>query len=277
VIHALGLLLFLTGAFPLWYAWQANRRTSLLQAVNWAVTAWTIWGLRLIAEESSQVLMLRYLALCLTGCAGIAVLGARRPGVHAWNFVVLGLLAVHLLPVAEGFLTGTGLQLDGFRVFFLAITLAVGALNYLPTRLAGAVLFAALGCGFELARLAGGAAGDGDWALPVCVLWLTLVPWAGFVAVRGQAPAPSAFDQLWLSFRDRYGLVWGQRLREQFNSSARHAGWPVILRWQGLRVLPGHALPAEGQQTEILTTLRALMKRFGPEQEALETPVLPGG
>jgi hypothetical protein len=48
---------------------------------------------------------LRYLALCLTGCVGVAVLGARRPGVGAWDFVLLGLLAVLLL-VAGGAVAG---------------------------------------------------------------------------------------------------------------------------------------------------------------------------
>lgn len=265
MILAIGVLLILTGAYPLWYAWRANRRTSLLQAVNWAVTAWTVWGLCLAATGSDQVVLLRYLALCLTGCAGIAVLGARRPGVTAWNCVVLGLLAVHLLPIAEGALTGSGLQLDGFRIFFLSATLAVGVLNYLPTRLAAATLLAALGCAFELWQLANAPfVAAGDWTFPVSVLWLTLVPWTAWVALRGQTPPAAVFDQLWLSFRDRFGLVWGQRLREQFNSSARHAGWPVVLRWQGLRLVPGQLPPTSETQTEMLIALRALMKRFGP-------------
>ena len=80
-----------------------------------------------------------------------------------------------------------------------------------------------------------------------------------------QAPAASEFDGLWLGFRDRFGFVWGQRLREQFNISAKHAGWPTILRWQGLRLLPGQSLPAPETQSEMLTTLQALMKRFGQE------------
>src|SRR5262245_37385713 len=135
---ALCLLLFVTGAVPLWYAWRANRQTSLLQAVNWAVTAWTVWGLSVAASGTVPGWLLRYLALSLTGCAAVAVLGARRPGVMAWNFVVLGLLAVHLLPVAEGAVTGSRLQFDRFRIVFLSMTVAVGILNYLPTRLAAA-------------------------------------------------------------------------------------------------------------------------------------------
>src|SRR5262245_58439626 len=98
-------LLLLTGILPLARAWRANRRTSLLQAVAWAVLAWLGWNGALLGDivwPDTGANSLRYLALALTGCAGVAVLGARRPGVGAWNFVVVGLLAVLLLPVAQG-------------------------------------------------------------------------------------------------------------------------------------------------------------------------------
>src|SRR5437870_10972643 len=94
----------LTAAFPLVRAWGASRRSTLLQAVYWAWAAWAGWLLTFVAaalgdiEESA---LGRHLALSLTACAGVAVLGARRPGVTAWNFVVCGLLAVLLLPVAQ--------------------------------------------------------------------------------------------------------------------------------------------------------------------------------
>jgi hypothetical protein len=262
------ILLFLPTAWPLWHAWQANRSWSLLAAVNWALSAWTVWGLVLLAlatPGSPFVPVLRYLALCVTGCAGVAVLGARRPGVTAWNFVVVGLLAVLLLPVVEGALRGSGLNLDAFRYVFLSAMVAVGVLNYLPTRLAAAALLTLLGCAHEVWRLIEAAPLAGAREVAVTGLWLVLVPWTGWVAVRGQAPPASEFDQIWLGFRDRFGLVWGQRLREQFNRSAAHAGWPVILRWQGLRLRPGAALPDLQTQTAMVATLRALLKRFGPE------------
>src|SRR2546423_30545 len=94
----------------------------------------------------------RYLALCLTGCAGVAVLGARRPHVGAWNFVVLGLLAVMLLPLLETVIAGAP-SLDVLRVLFLSATLGVGMLNYLPTRLAPAAVLAAFGCAGEIILL----------------------------------------------------------------------------------------------------------------------------
>ena len=69
---------------------------------------------------------------------------------------------------------------------------------------------------------------------------------------------------MWLDFRDRFGFVWGQRLRDQFNRAAANAGWPVYLRWRGLRLRAGTELPPDDLQTRIVDTLRAMLKRFGP-------------
>lgn len=269
VFHLKGLVL-LSAALVLYRAWRANRQTSLRQALTWAVGAWGAWLLAATAETAKGEIVpeLRYVALCLTGCTGVAVLGARRPGVGPWNFVVAGLLAVLLLPFAEGWVTGKTLHLDGARAVFLGATLAVGVVNYLPTRLAGAALGFVLGCACEMAVLTAPTHILSVTYLrwPVLDTWPGLVLWGAFGLVQSAAPARAEFDRLWLDFRNRFGLVWGQRLREQFNNAARHAGWPVVLRWQGLRLTPGAALPAPAVQDEILATLRALMKRFGPEQ-----------
>jgi hypothetical protein len=198
------------------------------------------------------------LALCLTGCAAVAVLGARRPGVAAWDFVVGGLLAVLLLPVAEGWFSGGALRLEWFRVVLVGGVLAVGVLNYLPTRLGPAAACLAVGGGVELFAVA-----ESERVRSFVYLgWLALVltPWVAYGEIRRRAPARTELDRVWLDFRDRFGLVWGQRLREQFNRSAAHAGWPVVLTWQGMRWSSREPPPEE-----MLATMRALMKRFGPE------------
>ena len=59
---------------------------ALVLAAGWAVVAWAAWtGTMLLAaiRPETDPLVARYLALCLTGCAALAVLGARRPGVAA--------------------------------------------------------------------------------------------------------------------------------------------------------------------------------------------------
>jgi hypothetical protein len=184
----------------------------------------------------------------------------------AWNFVLLGLLAVMLLPLAQGLLLG-GKPLDALRLLFLGGTVLVGVLNYLPTRLWAAALLVGLGCGWELLSLTEPAlvpARYGDSFYPgwLCV---ALAPWAGLLGWRSRPPPRAAFDGLWLEFRDRFGLVWGQRVREQFNRAAVNAGWPVTLYWQGLVLTPGSAAPDAAAQEAILAALQGLLKRFGPE------------
>jgi hypothetical protein len=265
----LSAVLLLAGAYVLGRAWWANRQTTLGHAVGWSVAAWAAWtGAVLLAwmRPESDPLLARYLALCLTGCASIAVLGARRPGVAAWNFVVLGLLAVLLLPVALGL--GT-LRLEWPYVLLLAGTLAVGVLNYLPTRLGPAALLLAAGCAIELANVLPRESVPQPLqrVLPVGQLLVVVSPWAALVQFSWRRPAAAEFDRLWLAFRDRFGLVWGQPLREQFNRAAANAGWPVVLRWAGLRIAPGAALPGPAAQEEIVAALRASLKRFVREEK----------
>lgn len=253
----------LSAGAPLLRAAWSNRRTSLAHAAIWANAAWSAWVVALAIEASGagDSPRLRYVALCLTGCAAVAVLGARRPGVLAWDLVVTGLLAVLLLPLAEGFLSGGPWRLDGTRAVLAAGVISIGVLNYLPTRLSLA------------AALLGFSTGVVAWDL-VMPLWpsrlpalarlmLGLASWAGWAARPGAADGASEADRLWRDFRDRFGLVWGQRLREQFNNAAGHAGWPVSLHWRGVRRNPGAGVPEPGQAEAVVATLQALMKRFG--------------
>jgi hypothetical protein len=264
------LLILLSNVFPLWQAWRANRNHSLSHAIGWTVIAWIGWCLVVLSFDLREPLLagrLSYLALCLTGCAGMAVLGARRPGVTAWNLVVLGLLAVNVLPLMESLLKGGTLNLDGYRAVCVAATIAVGILNYLPTRLAPAavVLFIAVGGTLWTLLSTALAIPKVVQSLLIAPFFVGFVPWIAYVCIQNRPTPSSEFDRLWLDFRDRYGFLWSARLRGQFNNSASNAGWPVVLRWQGLRLQPGTALPVEEAQNEMVTTLQALMKRFGPK------------
>jgi hypothetical protein len=261
LVASVVLLIFLTGAYPLVVAFRANRWTSLVHAVGWAVLAWLAWvGVIAIATVWPEMAATaRYGGLCLIGCAGVAVLGARRPGVEAWNFVVAGLLAVLLLVWAEGVLIGGELRWSPIRLIFLGGVLAVGVINYLPTRQALAALLLGTGCGLECGAL--GAGTGANWA-SVGDLVLSLVPWAALAAARSRS-ATSELDRLWLDFRDRFGLVWGQRLREQFNRSMVHAGLPYQMGWRGIASLRG--TPQSDAEARLI--LASLMKRFGRSEE----------
>jgi hypothetical protein len=259
-MHTVCGLILLSGLYPLWRAWRASRQTPLRHALLWALAAWAAW-LPVVAIGTPAGTLTRYLALSLTGCAGVAVLGARRPGVGAWNFVVAGLLAVLLLPVAEGF--GEP-RLQPAHLLFLAATLAVTLLNYLPTRFAPAALLFGLACGIELAVLA--RVEMPGWLTDTVDVLAALSPWAALAVSRRANTELSEPDRLWLEFRDRFGGLWGLRQQDQFNRAAANAGWPVALSWGGLRRSEDGKPPEEA---ELMEMLRAVLKRFGPEgQEA---------
>jgi hypothetical protein len=255
-MHRVCGLILLSGLYPFWRAWRANRQTTLRPALLWALAAWAAW-LGVVATDADGGLI-RYLALCLTGCAGVAVLGARRPGVGAWQFVVVGLLAVLLLPVAQGF--GRPL-LQPAHLIFLGATLAVTLLNYLPTRFAPAVLVFGAACAVEITLL-GGVELSG-WLHAAGNFLAALSPWAALAVSRRTDKGLSEVDRLWLSFRDRFGGVWGLRQQDQFNRAAANAGWPVVLTWHGL----GKAGDGTVPEASRLALLRATLKRFGPEAD----------
>jgi hypothetical protein len=258
-------ILLVLGIVPLWSAWRANRAWALAHTIGWSCVAWTVWLSAFVcASQGLDTPQLFYAALCLTAGSIVAILGARRPGVTAWNAVVLALLAVLLIPLAESYLGDSRLRLQWFRVVPLGGILAVGVLNYLPTRLGSAALLWGLTHAVELWTLAGSDSARNILTpiLPWNRLALALVPWLAFGLMRKRSIPSFDADRLWLSFRDRFGFLWAQRLREQMNRSAAHAGWPMTLTWRGFRHTGRNTAPDEQLRDGVRSVLHALMKRF---------------
>jgi len=248
----LGIVL-LSDLIPLVRAIRANWGTPLIHALFWAFAAWLAWA-GVVATQSylgREAPALSWLALALTGCAGMAVLGARRPGAGAWHFVVLALLAILLLPLAQGW---GDLRLHPAWIALLAGAMAVTLFNYLTTGLGLAALVLAAGCGLETAALAMPRDAHGG-LIYVGRMLVALSPWIGWALLKSRRPARSQFDRLWVSFRDSYGLTWSLRTREQFNRAAANEGWTSRLGWRGLH-------GSTCNQIEEQKALGALLKRF---------------
>jgi hypothetical protein len=246
--------LILIGGIPLQRAAWANRRTTLAHALAWAAAAWLAW----VASAAVDSALARYLALSLTGCAGVAVLGARRPGVLAWNAVVLSLAAVVLVPLAPFVLSTLPVTLDPIRLGFLAVAIAVGLLNYLPTR-GGLGALAMLGaCLIGLRRIDEPLQ---EWERIASQALVAAAPWLAWMPFMWRRHGGSECDRLWSSFRDRFGAIWAIRLRDQFARAAENAGLRVELRWRGLRKQDGTSV-SEPEHAASLELLRALMQRF---------------
>jgi hypothetical protein len=227
---------------------RANWRTALNWSIAWAVAAWLVMSFSFWVDSPA----LKYLALVLTGCAGVSVLGARRPGSTAWQFVVVGLFVMLLLPWMEKALLNIPLERGGVRTIFLAGLLGTVALNYLPTRLAlpalamaaaGAVLFAQLTYGFADERIAG-----------IAHFCAVAAPALGWVSLRIGRSDASSSNRLWRDFRDRFGAIWALRVLDQFNRSAANAGSAARLSWSGVR---------GPDDRDTYDRLVALIKRFG--------------
>ena len=265
------LLFFAFGAAALGRAWLATRRTALFHAVHWGIAAWAAWAFVTFLQfavgptpwDVQQINAGIFIALCLTACTGVAVLGARRPHVAAWDFVVLGLLAVMTLPLIESALIGAR-SLDWLRLTFLAVTLGVGVLNHVPTRFGLPAFLLGLGCAGEFVGLLAPtslAHGPEAAALRLCILAAPALAW---VAQKSGGPRQDP-DRMWLNFRDRWGVVWGQRVREQFNRAAANSGWPVTLTWFGFTYQ--QSIDATTRENA-RSALAALLKRFDKEEAA---------
>ena len=254
-----GWIAILAGLVPLVRAWWANRRTSLRDATLWAGLAWLAWAGPLAYEPSADSV---FIALAVTGGAGVAVLGARRPHVFAWNFVVLGLVGVLVLPLVEGWIIGAR-SLDALRLSFLAATLVVGIGNYVPTRFGlAAALSLLVGAGWFLIVLEPTRAGSRTFVVGLRI-GTALIPWVALLSPG--AATDRDLDRAWRSFRDRLGFVWGERTREQFNRSVENAGLSIRLGWRGVR--------GEASETEIAQAadiLRRLLRRFDDSGAVLD-------
>jgi hypothetical protein len=244
-------LVLMSAGVPLLVAWLSNAGKTLRHAIVWALLAWMAW----LGALYFPGILTSYAALSLTGCSGIAVLGARRPGVMAWDFIVASLLVVLWLAWAEGLLVGVELKLGTFRMVFLGILLAMTLVNYLPTRMRWGVILLAGAVIVEFLHLWNNERQNDHWHF----ILVGASPWAAWMGWRVLPGGENELDQNWKRFRDRYGVVWAQRLREQFNRAAANAKWPCVLGWRGLD-FQGHDVPGEW-----LDALVALQKRFGTD------------
>jgi hypothetical protein len=177
----------------------------------------------------------------------VTVLGARRPGAAAWNFVSAGLLLVLLRPYIEGM---GALRLEAAHLVFLHLALAAGALNYLPTQQALPALLAWAACFWET-----------PWPL-LPAAWLAL---AFDQAINEEDPG-----QVWRRFRGRFGAFWAARVREQFNTAASHAGMGARLSWGGSVYLVAEGVLPFGDSLNplALKLLRSLLRRFEPADQS---------
>lgn len=207
----------------------------------------------------------RQMAAPLTLCPAAALIGAKRPQDRPWQFVVFSLWLVVCLPAVQSSLFVTRSTLiETIWNCFVTVVLLAGLVNHLGTRfwLAALLWFAG-----QLLLLAP--------RLPLIHRWdhaawptMGLLLLACSLVVARCWPRPrvaAGWDRVWREWRDAYGVLWGLRVAERFNATAKQQGWRLVLHWAGFAADEPAAQPVELPPAAV-RTFRMLLRRFVPPE-----------
>ncbi|MFO0914486.1 MAG: hypothetical protein U0795_16120 [Pirellulales bacterium] len=252
----------------------APRRWALAAvAIVVAVDLWIAW----MQPDGTTRSAVRYAADTLLLTPFIALLGAKRPQDQGWQWIVVSLWGVLLVPLAQWLAFGQGtFRLHLTWQVFMAILVLAQLANFSGTSQFSSAVVWSLGqwvllapalhrlMPFESMTSQPGVA----WGRP---LGMTLLAgaawWAGTLAGNWDRRGRS-WDRAWLDFRDLYGAAWGLRVLERINQPAELAGWPVRLNWsRGFTETEGAAGdPSRVDQPEwtheIDRAMRTVLRRF---------------
>lgn len=212
---------------------------------------------------------LRYAALVTTFCPLMAVLGAKRPQDRGWQWVVGTLWLVLVWPAGQTVALMRGeIELFVAWKLFLFGLIALGPLNYLPTRHWLASLLTAGGQTVLLSNYLWEVSDEAvRWLLPIgsaCfLLAATIVTWQARLSATSEQPAHTldAYTRQWLRFRDAYGAFWALRIQGRVNQTAELRQWPMRLAWHGFDH-PEDETPNPEQLSELQQALESLLRRF---------------
>ena len=189
-----------------------------------------------VAPSTLAASLWRYTAAVGTFCPLIAVLGAKRPQDRGWQWVVASLWLVLLVPLAQAVASPSGTQLELVAAWrwLLWGFIAMGLLNYLPTRFALSALLVAAGQVLLLGEPAAVAQELPATTRVAVALALFLVAYGLAALRRFRAPPSLPQTARWLAFRDAWGAFWALRVLQRVNQTAELSHWPVRLQWSGV-------------------------------------------
>ena len=255
------------------------RGTTLAAPAVWAVAS----GLAIVAVETYlswrgngvsplAASLWRYSAAVGTFCPLMAVLGAKRPQDRGWQWVVLSLWVILLVPAVHTVTSSSGARFELFAAWQLLIgsLIGMGLLNYLPTRYAAAALLFAIGQSLLLKPYKFDVSNElldhqtgiiGISAAAAYVHGSSKVRRDSAIDGERNGLRLSFFNARWFAFRDGWGAFWGLRVMQRVNQTAELSGWPVRLEWWEGFTPMDETLDAQ-TAAHIQQTLDSLLWRF---------------
>jgi hypothetical protein len=271
MIHQLPVMLLAATALAVLVARKALFHGTTLVASWWWLTGSLGSLLAIELLLGSEVLdpnsgaAWRFLAATSTVCPGIALLGAKRPQYHGWQWIVGSLWLILALPAIQQLAmhSSTALEVHPARAWFMFGVIFFCSANSLFSRYWLAVLMAGCGQAILFAPFSSIVQMSAAVGQPVGITVFSLAVVVAQIRI-GATPPTDPLDRVWLEFRNMFGLVWSLRLMERFNATAEGNGWDVTLFWSGFRNRQGTSpwqLSADQARTA-RQTLRNLLRRF---------------
>ena len=198
----------------------------------------------------------------------IDILGARNPGHRAWPwFVVIPMVVVLQWSTASQLFSETldnpvKIPVPALTGFLLVLIMGTG--NHFGTANTSACLFGAAAILLFTLPVTEWAAWPGDGFRLVSSICLAITA----LLVEGRHKATGKLighEQLWIDFRDIYGLVWTRRTMDRINQFADREEWNVKMTLNGFRPLnrSGQSLENTERPEEIL---RWVLRRFADDE-----------
>lgn len=216
----------------------------------------------------------QYLAVIMLLTPLVSTLGARRPGVGAWQwFVVVPLILVLQWPGTSQLLSSRGseaIELGVPATAGILLVLLMCAGTSLGTSITvPAMLFLS---GVILCLLP-----SSGWVNPMSTLpfWSPILMLLGemmaeriirrrYRSIRSGTNVSVVTDQTWALFQDLYGLIWARRVLERVNQFSVREEWTVSLTMDGFRCADGSSAGDE-ELKKPLEAFRWVLGRFADE------------
>lgn len=204
----------------------------------------------------------------------VATLGARRPGVSAWQwFVVAPLIVVLMWPGISQLMNNRGdgpLELGVPAFAGIVVVLLMSAGTCLGTSLTIPFLLYLFSVVVMLLPATGWAGPESRWPLAAPLLLLAAVLHATrsirhrYHAVAEAATVGDVVDQTWVLFQNLYGLAWARRVQDRVNQFAIREEWACTLTADGFRDTGGKRV-GDSHLEKPRDALRWVLGRFASE------------
>lgn len=250
---------------------QVLNGTTARSAAGWGIAACcaaiTSVSMRFVPAFPEGVVSAAHsLAAALMLTPLIDILGARRPGHRVWPwFVVIPMVVVLAWPAAshlfsEHLETPVTIPVPACIGFVLILVMGTG--NFFGTANTTACLFGAASVVLFWLPVTELSAWPGHslcLSSSICLALAALLI-EGRHSIDG---TQVGHENLWVDFRDIYGIVWARRVMDRINQFADRERWKVRMTLNGFQPCDGSPQPIEIDDTrrpeEIL---RWLLRRF---------------